>query len=460
VRRDTGGNYRIFEVTGGATVSLSGLTISNGYLTSNGGAGIYVDQGGLTADGIVLSGNTTTDPVNGGPGLLSATATVTIRNSAIVNNTSAGVGGGIYNFFGSNLTLVNTTISGNTAAGWDGGAIWTYAPLTLLNCTVANNSAVRGGGIAVRASTTVSVQNTILAGNTASVSDPDLSGALSTSGHNLIGNTQGGSGFATTDLLGADPLLDALQDNGGPTPTQALLSGSPALNAGTPAGAPATDQRGVARGDAVNIGAYQATATQLVLNDLPDSAAAGAALDFTVRAEDPFGQAAVGYRGTVRFRSSDASAAVPVDYVFTAADGGTHAFAGGVTFFEAGPQDLTVFDLANPDLTATATVTVQAPVAYFEIAVTGPVTAGEAFELTVTARDINGQVVTGYSGKIGLWSVFGDDDLRESYTFTADDAGSHVFTLTLFASGPEGILVTDTDALALGFTWVTVNQAG
>ncbi len=47
---------------------------------------------------IVLSDNTTTDPVNGGPGILSDTATVTIRNSAIVNNNSAGVGGGVFNF--------------------------------------------------------------------------------------------------------------------------------------------------------------------------------------------------------------------------------------------------------------------------------------------------------------------------------------------------------------------------
>src|SRR6516225_3525975 len=30
VRRDTGGNYRIFTVSGGTTVSIAGLTITNG----------------------------------------------------------------------------------------------------------------------------------------------------------------------------------------------------------------------------------------------------------------------------------------------------------------------------------------------------------------------------------------------------------------------------------------------
>jgi hypothetical protein len=41
--------------------------------------------------------------------------------------------------------------------------------------------------------------------------------------------------------------LGQLQDNGGPTFTQALLPGSRAIDRGDNNGAPATDQRGVAR---------------------------------------------------------------------------------------------------------------------------------------------------------------------------------------------------------------------
>ena len=46
-----------------------------------------------------------------------------------------------------------------------------------------------------------------------------------------------------------DPRLSRLSDNGGPTPTHALLPGSPAINAGNPAppgsaaGCQSTDQR-------------------------------------------------------------------------------------------------------------------------------------------------------------------------------------------------------------------------
>jgi hypothetical protein len=67
---------------------------------------------------------------------------------------------------------------------------------------------------------------------------------LTSRGHNLIGNTQGGCGFVSSDLLNVNPLLGPLQNNGGPTQTMALLPGSPAINAGDPTDAPAYDQRG------------------------------------------------------------------------------------------------------------------------------------------------------------------------------------------------------------------------
>jgi hypothetical protein len=49
----------------------------------------------------------------------------------------------------------------------------------------------------------------------------------------------------TPGVISADPLLDPLQDNGGPTPTMALLPGSPAIGAGVSLGGITTDQRGV-----------------------------------------------------------------------------------------------------------------------------------------------------------------------------------------------------------------------
>jgi hypothetical protein len=56
-----------------------------------------------------------------------------------------------------------------------------------------------------------------------------------------------------------DPKIGPLSDNGGPTPTVALLPGSPAIDAGNNALAPATDQRGYPRpfGAAADLGAFE-----------------------------------------------------------------------------------------------------------------------------------------------------------------------------------------------------------
>ncbi|WP_345309022.1 choice-of-anchor Q domain-containing protein [Candidatus Villigracilis saccharophilus] len=73
---------------------------------------------------------------------------------------------------------------------------------------------------------------------------------------NACGLTNGVNG----NIIGSDPLLGPLANNGGPTQTMALLSGSPAINAGDDADCEATDQRGVTRpqGSHCDIGAYEA----------------------------------------------------------------------------------------------------------------------------------------------------------------------------------------------------------
>jgi hypothetical protein len=245
-------------------------------------------------------------------------------------------------------TVSNSTLSGNSAgSGSSGGGILNYlSTLTVSNSTLSGNSAGSGGGI-VRLSGTIHARNTIIAGNTGA-SAPDLFGNLDSQGHNLIGNTVGGSGFDPTDLLNVSPLLGPLQANGGPTLTRALLAGSPALNTGDPAQVGVADQRGVVRSGGVNIGAYQASASAFVVT-VPGTVAAGTPFDVTVQAVDVFGQVAFGYRGTVTFSVTDPDPAVvlPADYTFTAGDQGTHTFSGAFTLITPGDQTVTVADLAN-----------------------------------------------------------------------------------------------------------------
>jgi hypothetical protein len=209
---------------------------------------------------------------------------MTIIESTISGNIASTRGGGIANVRDSLLTIERSTLSGNQATGSEGGAIFnpTRAQTTIIGSTISGNSAAtRGGGIRVNsgsmqitsstitgnsagnaaggiqrsgAATTVTVQNTIIAGNTAVTANPDVQGVFVSSGHNLIGNVGNASGFnGTGDQVGTganpiNPLLGALQNNGGPTATHLPLTGSPAIDKGVAASL-ATDQRGSARTD-------------------------------------------------------------------------------------------------------------------------------------------------------------------------------------------------------------------
>lgn len=94
----------------------------------------------------------------------------------------------------------------------------------------------------------------------------DLAGVFHSRGNNLVGGGDDHTGLTNginNDLVGSvndpiDPLLRPLADNGGPTPTHALLPGSPAIDAGDDT-LTGTDQRGRPRrsGARVDIGAFE-----------------------------------------------------------------------------------------------------------------------------------------------------------------------------------------------------------
>ena len=102
-----------------------------------------------------------------------------------------------------------------------------------------------------------------MAGNTG-VLNSDVTGTFTSLGNNLIGKTDGSSGWIASDLTGtvASPLnalLAPLGNYGGPTQTMALLPGSPAIDAGASSGGNIlpTDQRGLSRVGNTDIGAFE-----------------------------------------------------------------------------------------------------------------------------------------------------------------------------------------------------------
>jgi hypothetical protein len=245
---------------GGAPDNINATTQVGG----NGGFG-----GGGGARG--LGGGTGGDGGFGGGGGFGDTAGTGGFGGGNMGGTSggggAGMGGAIFNYLGT-VTLTNSTLTANSAvAGISGGggagagsayggAIFNYnGTLSALNCTISANSATNGGrgiyNLGNGGTATATVNNTIIGQTDASVTDyidnSINSGAASSSG---VGNLIRSPGnFAGTVVSTADPQLDTLASNGGPTQTMLPADVSPALNAGNNAAASGltTDQRGDSR---------------------------------------------------------------------------------------------------------------------------------------------------------------------------------------------------------------------
>jgi CSLREA domain-containing protein len=300
---------RVFNITTGAEVAISGLTVTGGLATRGGGVwnqgvltlghcavsgnyarsaggGIANDAGTLAITQCEISGNT-----GGGGGGIYTDGTLTITQSTISGNNSANTGGGIYSatdsdFSVSSTTVVNSTISGNTAQ--HGGGINNMNGLTriVLSTVTGNHSGEvsAGGGVTSYndETTRTDVKGSIIWGNhSGSANTPDDVAAwdsftrFNSLGYNLIGaevsdyvdfNQEFNQTGDQTDV--ADAGLGPLALNApGPTQTHALLTGSPAINTGTctdhTGAAVATDQRGVSRpqGSACDIGAYELSGT-------------------------------------------------------------------------------------------------------------------------------------------------------------------------------------------------------
>jgi hypothetical protein len=178
---------------------------------------------------------------------------------------------------------------------------------------------------------------------------------------------------------------------------------------------------------------------------------AGTPFALTVTAQDAYGNVATGYRGTIHLTSSDSRAVLEGDHTFTAADNGVYAF--GVSLLTAGTHSLTATDRANPNLTGTVGGIVVTPAATDHFDVAGPAggTAGQAFAVTVTARDRYGNVATGYTRTVHFTTSDPQASLPPDYTFTATDQGAHRFDgVTLFTAGSQILTAQDTLMVSVG----------
>ena len=236
-------NGRLFHVASGITVTISGLTITNG--NANGqsypddsGGGVYNDHANATLSNCTITGNSA---FTFGGGIFNDHATLTVNScelsanfsdntggglysdgsngsaSAVINETimvknSAYGGGAIYNNGNSGTATLQVTtgvISGNSVI-LDGGGIYNdHGDVTLNSCTVSGNSADGNGGGGIYnlgdslGTATLAITSSILSGNSSQFNG----GAIYSIGDNGSATVQIGnstlSGNSATNFGGA-----------------------------------------------------------------------------------------------------------------------------------------------------------------------------------------------------------------------------------------------------------------
>ncbi|MEQ1859884.1 MAG: right-handed parallel beta-helix repeat-containing protein [Chthoniobacteraceae bacterium] len=281
----SGGTHRLFTVNAGASLGLTGVSVTGGGVASNGGA---IDAGGtLSVTDCTFSANSAAVG-----GAIRNTGTLTATRCTFTGNTSTSNGGALSNEGGGTATVTTCTFSGNSHSGalQGGGAVnnaFSATLMTMTHCTIAGNSTTGsegGGGIRNRGPLTIG--QTLVAQNTATgVLEPDMvktggSASVTDLGANLIGTSPGNSGLTdgvNNNLVGTvaspiDPLLGALTTNGGRTQTMALLVGSPAIDAAVGSTATA-DQRGQLLHGVADIGAYEYLGGTVIVTNAADSGA-------------------------------------------------------------------------------------------------------------------------------------------------------------------------------------------
>jgi Ca2+-binding RTX toxin-like protein len=267
------------------TVTLESTTISNNEGEEGGGIAVSAAKA-VTIQDSRMTGNraevgAALFGLAGGP--------VRVNSSTLDGNQAEFVGGGIL-AAGANTIVANSTLTGNSAqvgggVFLDGGEEGPYTPnLTVRNSTVSGNTAGNVGGGVYRDdySTKPFLLNSIVAGNAAPYG-PDIAGYAPydefDAEFSLIGSTSGATLNTTTpnsNLIGANPELLPLGNNGGPTPTMALEPTSPAIDKGNgknliqdqrhlarPIDFPTLPNSTAAGADGADIGAFE-------LQQLPD----------------------------------------------------------------------------------------------------------------------------------------------------------------------------------------------
>jgi hypothetical protein len=416
----------------------------------------HINPGGLSGVVVTLQNlNITHGSVSGNGGaILVNHATLNLFNCT-VSASSAANGAAIYATNGSTVNIVNSTISGNTAST-AAGAILVDGGSTVhvTNSTITANS---GGGIK-NAGGTLTLRNSIVAGNSGTAA-PNVDGTITSLGYNVVGPLGTASvAAAAGDQLGvsdASVHLGPLQDNGGPTPTHALLAGSIAIDKGESSGS-TSDQRGSTRpcddttianasgGDGADVGAFEVQVVCGATNVPPD------AIDDLATVIEDSGANAIGVLGndsdangdtlTITAVTQGAHGSVTnngtsVSYTpspnFFGSDSFTYTIDDGHSGTDTATVSVTVLNVEDPPSAADDSVTIaeDSGANAINVLANDSDVDGDALTITAVTQGAHGSVAT--NGSAVSYTPVHDFFGSDSFTYTIDDGNGGTSTATV-----------------------------
>lgn len=375
------------------TAALVHISVVNGK-SDTAGAGVRSDTANLTLDHVHLSNNVSGVAGNTGVdgGAVEANyASVTVLDSTFDHNSAlAGRGGAVST---NNLTWTNSTSYANYGAPLEayGGALYSSFGGTVTHATVLN-----GGGISGETNNPLQVVNTL--------SDTDH-GTGEFACYDVTSSTDAAPSVGNVDVTGscggkaADPgPVGPLADNGGSTPTVALLAGAGALGAADSAHCAPTDQRGHLRvASSCDAGAYQLSAGDVAATVTINALPAGTDLQsdaLVVHVEVPSGYSPAGHLTVLD------GATVNGPGVDIAPDGPGNTIGTATVPFTLTPGKHTLSVRFTPT-NSTIAVSTSAPLSYdaradatAKITATAPLTVGQASTIHVALTPVDASAAT------------------------------------------------------------------
>jgi hypothetical protein len=406
------------RVTGLAIDNLGTMTIHNSTISGNSGTLLQSNVSNrpgatMVVEDSVISQNSSNIGNNG---------TLTLTRCTVAQNTGA-FGGGLNN--AGSASVIDSTIANNAASPTGGGIFNEFGQLTVRGSTISGNTAVYAGGI-FNLEHTLTVTDSTISGNTAERQGGGI----------LNGGAEGFNGFA--EITGSTITGNVTTVN---------------YNPEWGGGGIYADLRTVIRNTI--IAGNQSTGQG------PDVNGSIISLGYNlIGAND----ASSGWTGTDRTGTSTN----PLDPALGPLqdNGGptaTHALLLGSPAIGAGDPSLGgTLDQRGSVRGFTTRVDIGAfateAASQFSVLARATVQSGLPFDVTVIALDQWGNIVSTYTGTVHFSSTDLFAQLPGDTVFSGDDAGAHMFSVTLLTPGTQEIGVVDAHSTSITGT-ATVDVA-